>query len=340
MIDLIRKFSDLKIGVVGDIMLDEYWYGNCSRISPEAPVPVVEYHHSELVLGGAGNCYSNLKSLGVGVDLIGVVGGDREGNLVRVLLQGEKDGLVDDLARKTTRKLRVIVQGRQMCRVDVECTEQIGLGVTLDILERIADRYSRWDAVVISDYAKGVVTAGITKWVRENIKVPVVVDPKSRFPLLYQGLGLLTPNEKELARMVGWEKVESDLAVERAAKELLDRCETKDILVTRGEKGMMLVWGDGSVKIFAEDGRRAVDVTGAGDTVVAVMAAYLGAGGKVLDGAHLANMAAGIAVGKRGTATVTQGELVRKLEDDHGWAAGRGCGPECCKKMAKEGCGV
>lgn len=310
MIERVRRvleaFKNLKILVVGDLILDRYLYGNVERISPEAPVPVVEVSDEEVRLGGAGNVAANLSDLGVRTSLTGVVGDDRAGDQVISLVREkgiESLVVVDD--RPTTQKTRVVSLSQQLLRIDREDRKVVEGRCLSQILEFVRD--GGFDAVVISDYAKGVVCPQLTKAVREA-GVFWSVDPRPINRDLYRGAGLVTPNEKELRAMTDPLAKED---VEVLGNRLKESLGLDTLVVTRGPKGMTLFRD--YVKTFPAKAKEVYDVTGAGDTVVAVLTASYIATGDWEFSCELANLCAGIVVGELGTATVKPHEILREF---------------------------
>lgn len=310
----------MKIGgnimVIGDVMLDEYILGETSRISPEAPVPVVEVVSRERSLGGAGNVALNLVGLGCRVWLFGARGPDRSGDRLSRLLSdnGIMDRLEIDPVLPTTTKTRVIANGQQLLRFDEEKRFN-GWHGSYDIM--ISDAVTtltteRIGAVVLSDYNKGVLSRELTFRLIgacRGMGIPVLVDPKRGAWDIYQGASLVKPNLAELSQAAAVQpyKMDNDKIL-TAAKSLMQKYGIGVVLVTMGARGMLLVHGHGAESIESK-AREVFDVSGAGDTVVAVMAAYLCSGYNLMESARTANIAAGIVVGKRGTRPVTLVEL-------------------------------
>ena len=313
----VESFAGRTVVAIGDVMLDEYIWGQVDRISPEAPVPVVDVERRTSVPGGAANAAAGVVALGGRALLGGVVGADPAAEQVRsALTQAGVDasGLVADPSRPTTTKTRVIAHSQQVVRADVEDRAPLAPKVEAALLEWAAHAVSEADSVVISDYAKGVVSEVIAQGVIEAARsrgTPVLVDPKGRDYAKYRGATLITPNAQDAGRAANVHIHDDDDLLE-AARRLAETCEGAALLVTRGAAGMTLFTGDGRVDIAAE-AREVYDVTGAGDTVVAALAVALGSSLDLLDAVRLANAAAGIAVGKVGTATVTLAELGARL---------------------------
>jgi rfaE bifunctional protein kinase chain/domain len=293
-----------RVLVVGDVMLDRYWIGDVSRISPEAPVPVVLVGGEEQRLGGAANVAWNCAALGCRTRLLSVVGADEEGRLLERMLkkEGIEPRLHRDRSIKTTQKLRVIAR---LLRVDFEVLPSREV-----LASKLADFKSalrECDIVILSDYGKGGLThvAKMISMARRSGK-PVLVDPKGDDYSRYEGATIVTPNQKELREVVGTWKDERDL--ERRAQALRRRLKLQALLLTRGEKGMTL-FRDGKRLNFKTHAREVYDVSGAGDTVIAALGVMLAAGASLTDAVRTANRAAGIVVGKFGTAVATRKEL-------------------------------
>jgi D-glycero-beta-D-manno-heptose-7-phosphate kinase len=293
--------------VVGDAMLDQYWFGDVDRISPEAPVPVVRVQRREERLGGAANVARNVASLGTRTALLTALGQDEPGRtLMRLLAEARIEPLVQADARlSTTVKLRVIARQQQMVRIDFETTPEAE--VLAALLDSYSARLKTTGLVVLSDYGKGGL-AHIERMISlaRAAGKPVLVDPKGDDYDRYKGATLLTPNRAELREVVGRWRSEADLS-ERAQR-LRQRLDVRALLLTRSEEGMTLFTDDGAWSVPAQ-AREVFDVSGAGDTVIAVMAAMMAAGLDLRDAVRLANRAGSIVVGKLGTATVSYDEL-------------------------------
>jgi rfaE bifunctional protein kinase chain/domain len=293
--------------VVGDVMLDRYWFGEVNRISPEAPVPIVHIERNEERLGGAANVARNAAALGAGTGLLGVVGQDEAGTTVERMLQGLgiESHLARDAAISTIIKLRVIGRQQQLLRIDFE--QAPSDTVLRDKQTRFNALLPKYQVVVLSDYAKGslVNVADMITAARKHDK-RILVDPKGDDFSRYAGASILTPNKAELRRIVGAWKNEDDLTAR--AQQLRAELALEALLVTRSEEGMSLYCKD-EVLHFPTMAREVFDVSGAGDTVIATLATMLGAGLSLPEAAAIANRAGGIVVGKFGTATVTKEEL-------------------------------
>lgn len=315
----IRRFSRASVLVVGDLILDHYVWGRVSRISPEAPVPVVHVESESLKLGGAANVFNNILALGGQADLCGVIGADESGRLLLKELGGRRQGrggVVIDHDRPTTRKSRVVAHNQQIVRYDVERrTELTGL-LQRRILRYVESRLKELSCLVVSDYAKGVVTASLmTELTRlaGQRKIPIVVDPKVEHFGYYKGVTVVTPNHLEATQAAGVHG-EDDQTVNEAGTILRQRLGCQSVLVTRGERGMSLYQGLGDHWHIPTRARQVYDVTGAGDTVVGTLALALSTGATMREAAVLANQAAGVVVGMVGTATVTAEQLTDALE--------------------------
>ena len=300
-------FSGCNVLVVGDVMLDRYWFGDVARISPEAPVPIVRVTGSEERLGGAANVALNLAVLGVHAALIGIVGDDEPGRRIEALARqaGIECRLAMDEALPTTIKLRVIGRQQQLLRIDFE--QAPGAPALMSKLETMRRLLPAAQVVVLSDYGKGSL-AQIETMVAEALAAGklVIVDPKGDDYSRYRGVTMLTPNRAELRDVVGGWRDEADLSAR--AQKLRSELAIRYLLLTRSEEGMTLYSDDGEFHVPAQ-AREVYDVSGAGDTVVAVLSAMLAAGRSARDAVGLANRAGGIVVGKLGTATVTPDEL-------------------------------
>ncbi len=302
-----HALARVRVLVVGDVMLDRYWFGEVSRISPEAPVPVVKVTHSEERLGGAANVARNIVALGAKATLLSVVGVDEAGQaLKRMLAEEPIDArLHDDPAISTTVKLRVIGRQQQLLRIDFE--ESPGHEVLAANLEEFAERLPQCDAVILSDYGKGGLlhVARMIALAREAGKT-VLVDPKGEDYSRYQGASLVTPNRAEFREVAGSWKSEEEFTAK--AERMLAELQLQALLVTRSEEGMTL-FEAGRRHHVPTRAREVFDVSGAGDTVIATLATALAAGAGYQDAVELANRAAGIVVGKLGTAVASVEEL-------------------------------
>ncbi len=316
--DTVRGFGSTAVLVVGDLMLDRFVWGEVSRISPEAPVPVVEVQKETMLLGGAANVANNIKAMGGGCILGGVAGDDDAGRALMELAgsKGIETGAVVQDSGPTTVKTRIVARGQQVVRVDREERRAPG-GPVLDALKTAFSKVvPAAGCVVVSDYAKGVITHDIMNSLRDlaaDSGVPLLVDPKPSNMDLYRGATMLTPNSLEAGAMSGIEISDSE-TLALAASRIMSNLNAQAVLVTRGPHGMGLVEKGRPVFTIPTMAREVFDVTGAGDTVIATFAMGIANGLKMPEAAWLANVAAGIVVGKVGTATVSGDELVDVLE--------------------------
>lgn len=302
--------TDPRILVVGDIMLDRYWFGEVSRISPEAPVPVVRVERREERLGGAANVARNAVALGALTGLLGVVGQDEAGDLVQKLLTdaGISSYLNRDHAISTIIKLRVIGRQQQLLRIDFE--NPPSETVLRDKLNQFNALLPQYDVIVLSDYAKGsLINVAEMIVAARKLGKRVLVDPKGEDFAKYKGASILTPNKSELKQVIGSWKSEEELAAK--AQQLRSALDLEALLLTRSEEGMTLYTAENVLHIPTV-AREVYDVSGAGDTVIATLAAMLAAGRSLPEAVSLANRAGGIVVGKLGTATVTHEELFQQ----------------------------
>jgi rfaE bifunctional protein kinase chain/domain len=317
MTSLLDRLSSKTVLVIGDLMLDQFVIGSVERISPEAPVPIVRFDHETWRLGGAANVANNIVALGGHAQAIGVVGGDGDGS--RMLAEMAKrsigtQGIVSDVSRCTTRKLRVVTtRNQQVARVDYEHDHEIESEVEASVVRKIHELASSAQAIVISDYLKGVISRGVAAAAIEagrSRNVPVLVDPKVPHVEYYAGATLITPNHHE-AEAVTHMRIRSTDDARQAARRFRERAGSGAVLITRGEHGMWLLDGTDTESELPAEAREVADVTGAGDTVISALSLAVAAGASLADAARLANRAAGIVVGKFGPATVTVEEMRR-----------------------------
>lgn len=314
----IREFRSKKILVVGDVMLDRYVRGIIERISPEAPVPIVQVTDTVERLGGAANVAANITALGAKAVLLGVVGSDHAGRTLAINVREAGIGgrLVTDEYRPTTIKTRVVAHNQQICRIDEEHCGEIRPVLAKRIVSHVLNYLDGCDGVIISDYSKGVVCESVLEWTIKAVRSqgkPVCIDPKSMTLDRYRTATCLTPNELELERAAGHPvKGVSDRL--RAATQVMQRSGAESILFTRGESGMELYTYELCHSIPAA-AKEVYDVTGAGDTVIATLTLGLAAGLLLYEAAQLANLAAGISVGKFGAAQVTPAELCEAVHE-------------------------
>ena len=313
-----QQFASKRLLVLGDFMLDEFIFGRVRRISPEAPVPVVEVERQMLALGGAGNVVNNLVALGARPLPLGVVGDDADGERMRHVFAGisvETHGLIADAARPTTLKTRIIAHNQQVVRADRESRKPAAEEVENRLIEVFARELATADAVVVSDYSKGLLTdrlLNLTLNTAQARRVLVCLDPKRRNFTAYQPLTVITPNHQEAAEASGV-VIEDETSLIEAGQRLLADVRCQAVLVTRGEEGMSLFTDDGNVTHIPTVAREVYDVTGAGDTVIATLTLALATGASFREAAVMANHAAGVVVGKLGTATVSRDELLKTI---------------------------
>jgi D-glycero-beta-D-manno-heptose-7-phosphate kinase len=313
--ELIDRFTSRHIIVVGDVMLDRFLVGRVSRMSPEAPVPVVVYDHDEYRLGGAANVAHNIRALGASVDLIGVVGADESGARLQAELAVRgihSSGLITDADRRTTTKTRVVTErNQQVARIDYESDHEVKSEVEEALMAQVTARARSAQVILVSDYQKGAITRrSMAQLVSfgQTSGLPVVVDPKVPHIDYYAGAALVTPNHVEAESATNI-RIATDEDARRAAAALRKRLKVESVVITRGEHGMWVSQAgvDGPLPAVA---REVADVTGAGDTVIAVLALAIAAGATLVEAARLANQAAGAVVRKFGASTVTRAEIL------------------------------
>jgi D-beta-D-heptose 7-phosphate kinase/D-beta-D-heptose 1-phosphate adenosyltransferase len=318
--EIIQSMGERKIVILGDVMLDEFVWGDVTRISPEAPVPVVDIRRESIHLGGAANVLANAAALGARACVIGVVGNDTAGERLRERLGQasalQKDEyLIVDEGRPSTTKTRIIAHSQLVVRADRELRTPVNGSVQERIIAALKHAVQDADALVVSDYDKGVVTPHILEEILSLAyeRMPVLIDPKIRNFPYYHPASLITPNHHEALRMTNLDE-DSDEGLHRAARMIRERLACDAVLITRGDRGIMLVEGDGDPVFVGTTAREVYDVTGAGDTVIATLATALSAGATMLEAATLANHAAGVVVGKVGTATIGSAELLATFD--------------------------
>ena len=323
LLSYLDKFPQAKVLVVGDLMVDHYIWGNVSRISPEAPVPVVEVTAESLRPGGAANVFSNIVALDGRAELCGVIGPDEPG---RWLLEELKrcgagiEGLVTEDSRPTIQKTRIVAHSQQVVRYDREIRQPISTSTQKRIFEFVRDHLGSstssalgggtrgCDCLVISDYSKGVITQALTKDLLHLAKkngVHTIADPKVSHMDYYRGVTVITPNHLEASEASGVQIIDEESLLE-AGRRLIKRLDSEAVLITRGERGMSLFEKNGEVTHIPTTAKAVFDVTGAGDTVVGTLALALATGATFSEAARLANHAAGVVVGIVGTATVSR----------------------------------
>lgn len=331
---IINNFHKANILLVGDLILDEYIWGNVERISPEAPVPVVWAKKRTFVPGGAANVANNIRSLDAGVCLVGVIGSDENKNILLSELKKRKintRGIFIERKRHTTVKTRIVAGHQQVVRVDWEHTDSLSDELNAQILKFIKSNIGNFDAIIIEDYGKGVVNMRLLKeliTLAHSHKKIITVDPKEEHFQFYRGVTSITPNRRELENAIrnlkikdtankfklNTDKLFTDKDIGLAAKQILKYLNLKSILVTLGEQGMKLFENNGQITHIPTVAQEVFDVSGAGDTVVACYTLALSCGADKLEAAHIANFAAGIVVGKLGTAVTNRKELLERLQ--------------------------
>lgn len=317
LVEIVRSFADRRIVVIGDAIADQFVYGNISRVSREAPVFILRHEQTTTVPGGAANCAMNLAALGARVSLIAVVGADEAGKELRAKLEAagvDVGGVIVSEKIQTTTKVRILAgqshsNRQQVIRIDYE-------GKSLDdgelITKALTEKLTSAEALIISDYNYGVIDDRVIGLIRESTKKPVLVDSRFRLSNL-TGFTAATPNEDEVEHLIG-ESITSTEQLEHAAKTLKQKLNHEALLVTRGAQGMLLLASDAEpLHIPAVGSQQSVDVTGAGDTVIATFALAVASDASFADAAHLANYAGGLVVMKRGTASISAAELEHSI---------------------------
>ncbi len=320
---LLDGFARTRVAILGDIMLDRYVWGDVNRISPEAPVPVVEVTRESSRFGAAANVAENVASLGASAVLVGLAGDDEPGRELMSLLAG-KGVDVEHVAvapgRPTTTKMRVIAHNQQVVRADSEVTTDVTGDVETRLIEGLKSAIAGTDVLIVSDYGKGVVTDSTIAAAIETARKlgkKVCVDPKESHFGSYVGVTAITPNVKEAGAAVGV-KIVDDASLLRVGWELRDRLEAECVVITRGEQGMSLFMDGGELVHLPTVAREVYDVTGAGDTVVSALATALGAGATMVEAALIANHAAGLVIREVGTASVRLPEIERSFAEHEG----------------------
>ena len=320
---LLDGFHSARVLVLGDVMLDRFVYGSVERISPEAPIPVVNVERTADMPGGAANVARNVAAMGARAILIGVVGDDAPAADLRNQVAASPEIVAEfivDGSRPTTVKTRYVADGQQVMRADRESREPVGAEVERRLVTAFVRALDGASVVLLSDYAKGVLSPPLTRAVIDaaaRAGKPVIVDPKSRDFGRYRGALLIKPNRLELQAACGHPCGTQDQVI-AGARAVLAQGICTTLVVTRGRDGMSVLGADGSATHLPAAARQVFDVSGAGDTAMAALALGLAAGGSIVDAAALANLAAGIAVGKRGTATVSTGEMIAELRPADG----------------------
>jgi D-beta-D-heptose 7-phosphate kinase/D-beta-D-heptose 1-phosphate adenosyltransferase len=312
--EMLDEFPNKKILIIGDVMLDKYSHCNVRRISPEAPIQIAEVQKETYIPGGAGNSANNIASLSAEAYIIGVIGKDYFGKILKKELKKKKiniDGLVEEKNRPTTLKQRVIAHKQQLLRMDYETREEITKRTEKIIINYIKKKIKKFDGIIISDYAKGIITKNLvekTITLAQPYKIPVVIDTRPEHKTYYKNATVITPNEQEARAMAGMTKEPIEEVGKRLVKDL-----NTIVLITRGDKGMTLFKKNGNIKHFPTVAKEVYDVSGAGDTATAALTLAITTSATIEEAVELSNLAAGIVVGKIGTATTTIKEIAKYL---------------------------
>ncbi|MFN4110976.1 MAG: D-glycero-beta-D-manno-heptose-7-phosphate kinase [Ignavibacteria bacterium] len=318
---IFEAFNNKRIAVIGDLMLDVYIWGKVARISPEAPVPVVEVQEESYRFGGAANVGMNIKSLGGTPILIGVIGYDREGTIIDALMKEndfDKEGIIYDDERPTTVKTRIIAHSQHVVRIDKEDKRNIAEEIEAKILNFLKENKSKIDAIILEDYNKGVLTKNLIHQVIEfarNNNIIITVDPKFDNFFEYKNVTVFKPNRKETEDAFGI-KLDTEERVIEACKKLKEKLNPEFLLLTRGEKGMTLFGKNNSIRTIPTRARKVADVSGAGDTVIATLTMALAAGADIEEAATIANLAAGLVCEEVGVVPIDRELLYQTLVDD------------------------
>src|SRR3989338_3286796 len=320
---IISNFKNTNVLVIGDIILDEFIWGDVSRISPEAPVPVVWVKRESFMPGGASNVANNLRSLGARTYLAGVIGDDERGATLKGALEQkgiDTSGIMIDESRPTTLKTRIVAQHQQVVRIDKEKVDTLSDALISRIINCAKELIDKIYAVIIEDYGKGVITPKLLKYIVPLAKAHkkiISVDPKEERLKYYHGITLITPNNHEASKAVGFE-IKDNATLKKAGEEMLKKFKCKIALITLGENGMAVFQKDKTMKHIPTVAQEVFDVSGAGDTVIACYTLALAAGANPVEAAHISNYAAGIVVGKVGIAIVTPDELINRIKREMG----------------------
>ncbi len=323
--DFVKNFTQRRILVIGDVMLDRFVYGDVNRISPESPVPVLAIKREDKMLGGSGNAVSNLKGLGAKADLIACVGEDESAAQVKELIEElgyESVGILSFDDRPTTEKTRYLAGHQQLLRADYEQVKPLDATQNEKLLQKLDDALPGCDAVLMSDYGKGLLDEATVQAIIQRARSaqkPVIIDPKGTDYSRYKGASAITPNKKELSEATGGMAVNSDEEVIKAAQILIAECGIEAVIATRSKDGISVITGsDAPVHIKSASDVEVYDVSGAGDTVISVVAAAIGSGASLEDAARLANIAGSIVVAKVGTAAIRADELLERIDHSAG----------------------
>lgn len=319
--NIISNFRDKKLLVIGDLILDEFIWGKVSRISPEAPVPVVWVKSESFMPGGACNVANNINALGGKCYIVGVVGSDERAAILKGELEHRgvnTDGIFRDSQRPTTLKTRVIAHQQQVVRIDKERVDPVKENVMRKIFAYLEDTMDEVEGVVIEDYGKGLITpkllAKLVPLAKKRKKI-IAVDPKEEHFSFYKGVTVLTPNNAEASRAVGFE-IKDKATLKKAGLALLKKLKAEIVIITLGEDGMMVFEHGKPGKKIDTIAQEVFDVSGAGDTVIGSYTLSLASGANPIQAAHIANCAAGIVVGKVGIAVATQDEIIKRIKEE------------------------
>lgn len=311
--EILQKFSEVKVLVIGDVMLDRYWWGSMTRISPEAPVPIVNLERESFVVGGAANVAANIKGLGATPFLVGTIGEDANGKVLSEALEIEgisAKSLVRISKRPTTVKTRIISQHQQISRIDQESTDNLSAKDEELVWQKCSDLINKVDVVIISDYLKGLLSETLLSRLITTAKSSgkkVLVDPKGKDYQKYKNATLLTPNRKEAF------EASNESQIKKAGSRLISKLSLEALLITQGEDGMTIFENENSLFHLEALARHVYDVTGAGDTVIATLATAIAAGGDLKTSANIANIAAGCVVEEVGTTTIDLERLKKEI---------------------------
>ncbi|MHA1809356.1 MAG: bifunctional heptose 7-phosphate kinase/heptose 1-phosphate adenyltransferase [Candidatus Heimdallarchaeaceae archaeon] len=309
---ILSKFKSARILVIGDVVLDHFVWGSAVKISPEAPVPVVRIEKEDYRLGGAGNVLANLRSLGAKASLFSVIGEDIAGNKIVELIKNlgsDVNGIISCCGRPTIEKTRIIAHSQQVVRVDEEDTSKVPIETQNLMIRLLESSFSDFDAVIISDYNKGL----IDKYFVDNIRyifksVPILVDPACGCVNKYNDIDVITPNDREAEDLSGI-KIKDNSSLVECAKKLIELTGCSLVVITMGSKGMSYLEKDGKIKSISASAKEVYDVTGAGDTAISILSLGFASELKIEDSIYLSNFASGIVVGKIGTSVITENEL-------------------------------
>lgn len=315
---IISKFSSVKIVVIGDLILDEFIWGKVSRISPEAPVPVVWVDHESFMPGGATNVANNIRSLGGEVSVVGVAGEDQWGNILTQELENKNidtAGIIIDSTRPTILKTRIVAHSQQVVRVDREKIEGLDKSIITKLVNFVQEKIEEVEAIIIEDYGKGVITPALLKKIvplAKKLGKIIAVDPKENHFSYYKGITAITPNRHE-AEIASHMEIKDENTLLKAGRKLLKKFACQVVLITLGEKGMCIFERSGRITQIPTVAQQVYDVSGAGDTVIGTFTLAKACGANNIEAAYLSNFAAGIVVGKVGIAVVTPEELKERL---------------------------